>query len=45
MKHLTLKRLETPRSLEFWWGWGHPHGDGVGRKKRRIEIIKNINKK
>jgi hypothetical protein len=31
MKHLTLKRLGAPGSLEVrWsggWGWGHPHGD------------------
>jgi hypothetical protein len=32
MIHLTLKRLETPRSLEFRWGegWEHPFEDGVG---------------
>jgi hypothetical protein len=35
MKHLTLKRLEAPGSLEVrWggvgWGLGHPHGNGVG---------------
>jgi hypothetical protein len=31
MMHLTLERLEAPRSLEIrWGGWvGHPHGDGV----------------
>jgi hypothetical protein len=29
MMHLTLKRLEAPRSIEVRWGewWGHPHGD------------------
>ena len=29
---LTLKRLETPGSLEVRWGggWGHPCGDRVG---------------
>jgi hypothetical protein len=35
MKHLTLKRLEAPGSLEVRWseGWGHPHEDsGVGRR-------------
>ena len=32
MMHLTLKRLETPGSLEVRWGggWGHPRGDRVG---------------
>jgi hypothetical protein len=32
MKHLTLKRLEAPESLEVRWGggWEHPRGDGVG---------------
>jgi hypothetical protein len=32
MMHLTLKRLESPRSLEFRWGggWGHQHGDRLG---------------
>jgi hypothetical protein len=30
MKHLTLKRLEAPGSLEVRWGGrGHPYGDGV----------------
>jgi hypothetical protein len=34
MKDLTLKRLEAPESLEVRWGevWGHPRGDGVGRR-------------
>ena len=32
MKHLTLKRLEAPGSLEVRWGggWGHPCEDEVG---------------
>jgi hypothetical protein len=32
MIHITLKRLETPGSLEDRWGGGrgHPHGVGVG---------------
>jgi hypothetical protein len=30
MMHLTLKRLDAPRSLEVRWGvgWDHPCGDG-----------------
>jgi len=42
--HLTLKRLEAPGSSEVRWsgGWGHPHGDVVGRRygmwnSRRID--------
>ena len=33
MTHLSLKRLEVPRSLEVRCGevgWGHPSGDRVG---------------
>jgi hypothetical protein len=32
MKHLTLKRLQAPGSLDVRWGgeWEHPHGDRVG---------------
>jgi hypothetical protein len=34
--HLTLKRLEVPRSLEVRWdlGWGHPCADGGGVGRR-----------
>jgi hypothetical protein len=35
MMHLTLKRLEAPRSLEVRWGegWEHSRGDrGLGRR-------------
>ena len=36
--HLTLKRLEAPGSLEFWWGgvgWGGDILVETGRAKRR----------
>jgi hypothetical protein len=34
MMHVTLKRLEAAGRLEVRWGrgWGHPLGDGVGRR-------------
>jgi hypothetical protein len=35
MRHLTLKILEAPGSLEVRWGrgWWHPPGDRVGWEK------------
>jgi hypothetical protein len=36
MMHLNLKRVEAPRSLKVWWGWGRGEKihveTGVGRR-------------